>query len=118
MKLGTLLALPLLVTMMLTAAPVAYGQFPADVNNDAGAFALTTKSLPEAVQDIVNVFLTLVAIAAVIVIVYAGVRYIISLGEEDEAARAKRMILYAVIGLIVVGLSAAVVNFVLGAIPR
>ena len=83
---------------------------------NVGTTGLQSGGLLETITKIIEVFLTIVATIAVIVLVYAGVRYIISLGNEDEAERAKRMILYAVIGLIVIGLSAVVVNFTLGAI--
>lgn len=65
---------------------------------------------------IVNVLLSLVALAAVIVIIYAGVKYITAMGDEQAAKEAKGIILYAVIGLLIIGLSAAIVNFVVLAI--
>ncbi len=65
---------------------------------------------------IVNVLLSFVAVAAVIVIIYAGVKYITAFGDETAAKEAKNVILYAVIGLLVIGLSAAIVNFVVLAI--
>lgn len=68
------------------------------------------------IRVIVNIFLTLAGLIAVVMIVYGGVQYVISRGEEDQAKTAKSTILYAVIGLIVIGLSAAIVNFAIGAI--
>ncbi len=68
------------------------------------------------VRTIINIFLGLVALAAVIYLILAGVRYVASSGETGEQDKAKKAILYAVIGLVVVGLSAAVVNFVVSAI--
>lgn len=66
------------------------------------------------VRAVVNISLTLVAIAAVIVIIYAGIRYIFAGGEEKKAEEAKNTIVYVVIGLMVIGLSAAIVNFIIG----
>lgn len=85
---------------------------------DGGSTGLETSgdSLLKLIQKIIEAFLGLVAVIAVIVIIYAGVKYILSMGEEDQAEDAKRMILYALIGLVVVGLSAVIVNFTLGAI--
>ena len=68
------------------------------------------------ITRIVNVLLSFVALVAVIMIIFGGVRYILSAGDEDAAKTAKRIILYAVIGLLVIGLSAAVVNFTINAI--
>lgn len=64
---------------------------------------------------IINILLSIVAVIAVIMIIYGGVRYIVSAGDEEAAKTAKRVILYAVIGLIVIGLSAAIVNFTIRA---
>ncbi len=64
------------------------------------------------VRRVVNMFLMVVALIAVIMLIIGGFRYIISQGESDQAEQAKNTILYAVIGLIVIGLSAAIVNFV------
>lgn len=52
-------------------------------------------------------------IAAVIMIMIAGIRYIISGGESASVAGAKDAIIYAVIGLAVVVLSQSIVIFVL-----
>ena len=39
-----------------------------------------------------------------------------SQGEEGETEKAKNTILYAIIGLIVIALSAAIVNFIIGTV--
>lgn len=68
------------------------------------------------VRTIINIFLGLVALATVVYIIIAGVRYVASSGETGEQEKAKKAILYAVIGLVVIGVSAAVVNFTVSAI--
>lgn len=69
-----------------------------------------------AIQNIINFLLVLAAIVAAIYLIYGGVKYIISAGDETKAGEAKNTILYALIGLIVIGLAVVVVNFVLTAI--
>lgn len=66
-----------------------------------------------AVQQIVNWGLMLAAIVAAVFLIIGGVRYITSSGDETQADEAKNTILYAIIGLIVIGLAAAVVRFVI-----
>jgi hypothetical protein len=66
------------------------------------------------IVSILRILLALMAIVALAVIVIGGILYIISFGDEKRAERAKTMILYAIIGLIIVGLSALIVNFTLG----
>jgi uncharacterized membrane protein YidH (DUF202 family) len=75
-----------------------------------------TKSLLDSIQTIVNAFLVLVGIVAAIYLVLGGVRYIRSQGDDGQLEEAKNTILYAVIGIIIVGLSAAIVNFAIGVV--
>ena len=98
-------------TILLPQLVLAQGLVPTT------PFAGTSGSgLMTAIRTIINVLLIFASLVAVIMIIYGGVRYIISRGDEDEAAAAKNTILYAVIGLIVIGLSAAIANFVIGAV--
>jgi hypothetical protein len=63
--------------------------------------------------EIINVFSVIVGIAAVIMIIYAGFRYITSGGASDKVGNAKNTILYALIGLVIVALAQLIVKFVL-----
>ena len=74
-------------------------------------------SLIDAITGIVNALLALAALIAAIFVVIGGVRYITSQGDEDAAAAAKNTVLYALIGVIVIALSAVVVNFIIANIP-
>lgn len=73
----------------------------------------TSTNLSTFVQSAVNYALVLAGLAAAGFIIYGGVRYIISQGNDDDIEKAKRIIIYAVIGLLVIGLAAALVNFVI-----
>lgn len=59
-------------------------------------------------EAIIKWLLSLVAILALLALVVGGIMYIVSFGNEEMAKRAKRVILYAIIGLLVVFLSFAV----------
>ena len=65
-----------------------------------------------AVMDILRAFLNLMALAAVVVIVIAGIRLVIGGQDEGQREKAKNTIIFAVIGLIVILLASAIVNFV------
>jgi hypothetical protein len=98
------------ISSVLLAAPAAvFAQGLTGVTPFAGT---SQSDLVTAIIRIVNYALILAGIVAAVFIVYGGVRYIISRGEEEAAEEAKNTILYAVIGLIVIGLAAALVNFV------
>lgn len=68
------------------------------------------------IQRILNYFLALAGILAVAVLIYGGVQYIISRGDEGAAEKAKNTIVYAIIGLVVIGLSVVIVNFVINGV--
>ncbi len=67
----------------------------------------------EIIKNVVNTLLFLLGIAAVIVIIIGGITYTTSAGNDSAVKRAKDMILYAVIGLVVAFLAFALVNFVI-----
>lgn len=50
---------------------------------------------------------------AVGVIIYGGIKYITSQGEPNKVKQASQIIAYALVGLAVVGLAAAITNFVI-----
>lgn len=72
----------------------------------------TVGDLRDYIWFIVNTILALVGLLAAGMIIYGGIQYIIARGDESAAEEAKKTILYAVIGLVVIGLSAAIVRFV------
>jgi hypothetical protein len=77
----------------------------AATSSDAGAGA--------AIKNVINVLLYLLGAAAVIVIVIGGIMYATSGGESANVTKAKNMILYAVVGLVIALLAYAIVNFVI-----
>jgi hypothetical protein len=62
---------------------------------------------------VVNVLSVVVGIAAIIMIVIAGFKYITSGGDSNKVASAKTTLIYAIVGLIVVALAQFLVHFVL-----
>ena len=66
--------------------------------------------------QITNTILYIVGIISVIMLIWGGLRYILSGGDSKKVTDAKNTILYAIIGLIISILAFAIVNFVLNAI--
>lgn len=95
-----------LVAMPLVAAAQGFGPVPAPEGTLGG------NDLVGAIIFIINWLLVLAALTALVFLIIGGVMYIISRGDEEKAADAKNTILYAIIGLIVIGLAAVVVNFI------
>jgi hypothetical protein len=67
---------------------------------------------------IINTLLFVIGAVAVVMLVYGGIRYTISGGDQASVTAAKNTILYAVIGIIVAVMAYAIVNFVLTAITK
>ncbi len=68
------------------------------------------------IGNIIKTMFFIVGVLAVIVIIFAGVTFVMSAGNSQTIQKAKTTIIYAVIGLIVSILSYAIVNFVVSSL--
>jgi PKD repeat protein/type IV secretory pathway VirB2 component (pilin) len=73
--------------------------------------SLTDKALSVFAQDIVRTFLGFISIIAVIYIIYAGFQLMTSGGDEEKTKKAKNIILYIILGIIIMWLSYSIVNW-------
>ena len=71
------------------------------------------KKVGSVVETIVNLLSAIVGIAAVIMIIISGFRYITSGGESAAVSGAKNTLIYAIVGLVIVALAQFIVRFVL-----
>lgn len=67
------------------------------------------------VATILNFFLGFLGFVMVVMIIYAGVLYVTSAGNEENVGKAKKILLYCVIGVILIAISYAFVSTLLGA---
>ena len=74
-----------------------------DFGNDPISLAFT----------ILGYLLGFLAVFALAVIIYAGFKYLTSVGDEKKTDEAKRILLFAVIGLFIIGTSGLIVNVLL-----
>lgn len=65
-----------------------------------------------AVGDVLQIVFGVAGAVAVIVLLLASIKYIISRGDPGEVAKAKNAIIYAVIGIVVVAAAFTIVSFV------
>ncbi|EKD93964.1 MAG: hypothetical protein ACD_28C00014G0001 [uncultured bacterium] len=66
-------------------------------------------------RTIVNFFLYFLGFVATIMVIYGGILYVTSAGNDENVGKAKKILLYALVGIIVILLSFAIVNTVLTA---
>lgn len=67
------------------------------------------------VLTIVNFFLTFLGLLAVVMVIYGGFLYVGSAGNEEAVGKAKKILMYAAIGIIIIIVSFALVNTLLSA---
>jgi len=90
-----------------------FGQVSAGASQGGGlAVAPLAEGLAGILLSIITYFMGLLAIIAFGALVWGGVRYIMSLGNDKEVEKAKLIILYAVIGVFVALISFAVIRAV------
>ena len=79
---------------------------PANLFGDTGVF-----------KQVTNTILYIVGIIAVIMLIFGGVKYVISGGDAKKVTDAKNTVLYAIIGLVIAFLAYAIINFVIMSLP-
>ena len=97
------------------AAPKAFARDASlfgPVPDIGGVSGTDTTAIRNGILDILDVILSFMALIAVIVVVIAGIRLVVSQGEEQEKDKAKKSIFYAIIGLVVILLAQAIIGFI------
>ena len=106
-----------LALMMTSFTAVQAQGFISQGDNPSAVSAATQGqgSFRSLALTIVNFFLTFLGLIAVVMIIYGGFLYVTAAGKEESIGTAKKIIMYAAIGIIVILLSFAIVNTVLTA---
>lgn len=65
-------------------------------------------------KNFLNFFLGFLGFIAVIMIIYGGILYITAAGKQEKVDEGKKIITYSIIGIVIILLSFAIVNTVLG----
>lgn len=60
--------------------------------------------------SLIKFALGFIAVVALIVIIYGGFLYVTAAGDESKAANGKRAILYALVGILIIGASILLIN--------
>lgn len=111
------LALTVGALTLLSALPTASAAFISPEDNLPVVSEATggEGSIRRLVLRIINFFLGFLGILAVIMVIYGGVTYVTAAGADDAIGNAKKIILYSLIGIVIILLSFAIVNTILGA---
>ncbi len=102
-----LLGIVLSVSVLALAANFALADIAPPEGSD-----LPDLSPEDIIINIFNWLAGILALISVVVIVIAGIMWVTAGGNEDTVKKARGMILYAVIGLIIAGAAYGIVNVV------
>lgn len=73
-------------------------------------------NLPNAKPDAIKIVFTdlfvIIGALAFLMIVIAGLRYILARGDPSKVSAAKNMIMYSLIGLVIAALASSIVNLI------
>lgn len=81
--------------------------------NGSTAAGCAGSTLSTTVQRVVNLFSMFVGIVSVVMIILGGFRYITAGGDSGKINTAQQTIIYAIVGLVVVGFAQVIVRFVI-----
>lgn len=115
------LAIVIGVGLLKNGAAVAVGDNYNEICNDSGidhelrarAGCSEDKKINSVAVKLFNWFMWIITAVGVITVIFAGQRYITSDGDTSKVQQARRMIFYAVIGIVVAAISFILVNFVM-----
>lgn len=106
---GTLMLISVVPTA--SAALITAQDNPGEIASATGGEG----SIRALVLKIVNYALAFLGIVAVLMLIYGGFSYLTAGGQQDKVDTGKKVILYAIVGIVIILLSFAIVNTVLGA---
>ncbi len=103
-----------IAAMLFLALPARLSAQPlgnADEINVGGTGPVDIRQL---IVNIMRKILDFMALIAVVTIVIAGIWLIVGLGEESAKERAKKIVIYTIVGLLLILIARALVTFVIG----
>lgn len=81
-------------------------------NNELCKSSASGQTIESVMGVVVNALLYIVGAISVIMIIASGIMYTISSGDSGRVAKAKNMLIYAVVGLVVAFVAFALTNWV------
>ncbi|MBT3349323.1 PKD domain-containing protein [bacterium] len=102
-----------------SGGPIPDGSFTLDGYQDDFSAEITAHtSVRSFIRNVLNFALSFLGIVAMAVLIFAGFMYVTSMGEDGQKDKAKNMILYAVIGILIILISYALVNTLITGIQK
>lgn len=112
----SLLIVIFVLAVFLFAAPVLAQQLDPGLEPVAEYIALSTQDIRVTIANIIRVFLGLLGIIAVVIVLYGGYVYMTSAGEPEKIKKAKKILINAFIGLLIILTAFSITQFILGSL--
>lgn len=103
------------LVFMILALPLVVGA-QIKVPESGGTGLPNDSSVSDIILRIINIALAIAGLVAVLFLIIGGFRYITSGGNEETAEKAKKVILNAIIGIVVIILSFVIVRVISNAL--
>ena len=100
-----------------SGGPVPEGSFELPSATYFGEIGRNT-SLRTYIKHVVNFALSFVGLIAIVAIIYAGFLYIANFGDEGQTEKAKKIVIWAASGILIILVSFALVNTLIQEAPR
>jgi hypothetical protein len=101
---------------MLLLAPavvLAQGTGPLGWNDpNAGTSGLSNQTAVQIVTNVAYWILGILAAVAILMIIVGGIMYLTSAGNEDRVATAKKIIVYAIVGVVIALVALVIVRLI------
>jgi len=94
----------------------AFAQGSAIIGGTPRPDATAPGTLGSNVTTLINYFLGMLGLVAVGFLIYAGVLMVTAGGAEEQVTKARKIIMYAVVGIVIILLSYTIVTFVSSAL--
>lgn len=98
-----------IIATILGLPGLASAQLNIKTPNSAGRF----DSIGDIILNAFNIVIVIAGVIFMILLLIGGLQYLTSGGDEDNATKARKLLLNAVIGIVIIVVSWAVGNFVL-----
>ena len=82
-------------------------------NTTCGTGSGISQGIGSIAKTVINIFSIVVGVISVVMIIYAGFRYVTSGGDSGSVTSAKNTLIYAVVGLLIVAIAQLIVHYVL-----
>lgn len=93
-------------------------QIIAQISIDEGDIDIPTNVDPDSgsIDTLLTLMFSVMGGIALLVIIIAGMQFVLSRGDAEKAAKARRTIIYAAVGLVIAVMAFTIVSFVVGSV--